>query len=79
MTWLLVGVVLLLLWAYSRWRLSYWSLRGIKTPPTIPFFGNVHEFFVGKRWLYMDKVSRENEDFDNNLIIAGTRSPAVLR
>ncbi len=58
-TWLLVGVVLLLLWAYSRWCHNYWSSRGIVTPPNIPFFGQAHKFFVGQRWIYLHKVSCE--------------------
>ncbi|XP_047493445.1 cytochrome P450 3A4-like [Penaeus chinensis] len=42
-TWLLVGVVILLAWAYSRWKHSYWSSRGVATPPFLPFLGHLHK------------------------------------
>ncbi|XP_071534282.1 cytochrome P450 6k1-like [Panulirus ornatus] len=58
-TWLLlVSVVVLALWAYSRWRLSYWSSRGITAPPALPFLGHAHKIFskTQGRWVFDDEV-----------------------
>lgn len=58
-TWLLVAAVGVLLWAYCRWRHSYWASRGVATPPVVPFMDLMHTFFAGQRWVHMDKVSYE--------------------
>ncbi|XP_071540340.1 cytochrome P450 3A41-like isoform X1 [Panulirus ornatus] len=56
--WLLVGVVVLAAWAYSRWRHTYWSSRGVPTPPFLPFLGHVHKLFSASqgRWVFDDEV-----------------------
>lgn len=61
-TWLFVGAVVLLLWVYSRWCHSYWSSRGIVSPPALPIFGHAQQFFGSQRWLYVDKFYRKYRD-----------------
>ncbi|XP_027231239.1 cytochrome P450 3A41 isoform X2 [Penaeus vannamei] len=41
-TWMLVGAVLVLLWAYSRWKHRFWESKGVPTPPVVPFIGHMH-------------------------------------
>ncbi|KAG0722068.1 Cytochrome P450 3A11 [Chionoecetes opilio] len=49
-TCVLVATVVVLAWLYSRWRHSYWSSRGVPSPPALPFLGHVHKaFFINKR------------------------------
>ncbi|KAG0722237.1 Cytochrome P450 3A31 [Chionoecetes opilio] len=49
-TWLLVATVVVLAWLYSRWRHSYWSSRGVPSPPALPFLGHFHKvFFINSR------------------------------
>ncbi|KAG0720264.1 Cytochrome P450 6k1 [Chionoecetes opilio] len=49
-TWLLVATVAVLAWLYSRWRHSYWSSRGVPSPPALPFLGHFHKaFFINRR------------------------------
>ncbi|KAG7176759.1 Cytochrome P450 6k1-like 1, partial [Homarus americanus] len=51
--WLLLVVGVLGVWAYSRWRHSYWSARGVPTAPYLPVyykhggatFCGLYEFF----------------------------------
>nr|XP_053638108.1 cytochrome P450 9e2-like [Cherax quadricarinatus] len=56
--WLLVAGVVMAAWAYSRWRHSYWSSRGVSTPPYLPFLGHMHKLLSSSqsRWLYFDEV-----------------------
>lgn len=59
-TWLLLGVVILLAWAYSRWKHSFWSSRGVATPPIIPFLGHLHKTaMLRKRYAFdMDVIHK---------------------
>lgn len=41
-TWMLAGAVLVLLWAYSRWKHRFWESKGVPTPPVVPFIGHMH-------------------------------------
>lgn len=60
-TWVLVCVVIAAAWAYSRWRHSYWSSRGVSTPPFLPFLGHIHQIFSrNKKWVYDTVVSINN-------------------
>ncbi|XP_069946204.1 cytochrome P450 9e2-like isoform X2 [Cherax quadricarinatus] len=56
--WLLVAGVVMAAWAYSRWRHSYWSSRGVSTPPYLPFLGHIHKILSlsQSRWHYFDEV-----------------------
>ncbi|KAK8741853.1 hypothetical protein OTU49_002425 [Cherax quadricarinatus] len=56
--WLLVAGVVMAAWAYSRWRHSYWSSRGVSTPPYLPFLGHLHKLLSlsQTRWRYVDEV-----------------------
>ncbi|XP_069942992.1 cytochrome P450 3A21, partial [Cherax quadricarinatus] len=56
--WLLVAGLVLAAYVYSRWRHSYWSSRGIPTPPFLPFLGHMHKklAFFQSRWEYFDEV-----------------------
>ncbi|XP_042203443.1 cytochrome P450 9e2-like [Homarus americanus] len=56
--WLLLVVGVLMALAYSRWRHSYWSSRGVPTPPIIPFLGHIHALFLKglKPLLYENEV-----------------------
>ncbi|KAK8741814.1 hypothetical protein OTU49_002420, partial [Cherax quadricarinatus] len=56
--WLLVAGVVMAAWAYSRWRHSYWSSRGVSTPPYLPFLGHMHKLLSlsQTRWHYFDEV-----------------------
>ncbi|KAG0717079.1 Cytochrome P450 3A11 [Chionoecetes opilio] len=49
-TWLLLATVAVLTWLYSRWRHSYWSSKGVPSPPGLPFIGHFHKsFFINNR------------------------------
>ena len=55
-----VGVIIVLLsfaWAYSRWKFSYWSSKGIRGPKPTLLLGNAIELFTGKRWIWIKDVS----------------------
>nr|XP_053648973.1 cytochrome P450 3A41-like isoform X1 [Cherax quadricarinatus] len=56
--WLFVAGLVLAAYVYSRWRHSYWSSRGIPTPPFLPFLGHMHKklSFFQSRWDYFDEV-----------------------
>ncbi|KAG0719717.1 Cytochrome P450 3A11 [Chionoecetes opilio] len=58
-TWLLLAAVLVLLCVYSKWRHSYWSTKGVASPPALPFLGHMQSFVCGQRWLHMDKFYRQ--------------------
>nr|XP_027231178.1 cytochrome P450 3A24-like isoform X2 [Penaeus vannamei] len=45
-TWLLLGAVLVLLWAYSWWRHRFWATKGVPTPPVVPFIGHAHKLLL---------------------------------
>ncbi|XP_042864014.1 cytochrome P450 9e2-like [Penaeus japonicus] len=45
-TWLLLGVALVLFWAYSRWRHRYWASKGVPTPPMLPIIGHLHNTLI---------------------------------
>ncbi|XP_050716925.1 cytochrome P450 3A41-like isoform X2 [Eriocheir sinensis] len=46
-TWLLLATLAVLAWLYSRWRHSFWSSRGVPSPPALPFIGHFHkEYFI---------------------------------
>ncbi|XP_042886027.1 cytochrome P450 9e2-like [Penaeus japonicus] len=53
-TWLLVGVVLVLSWAYSRWRHRYWTSKGVPSPPTLPFIGHLHKLVAPSMRCYFE-------------------------
>ncbi|XP_069991154.1 cytochrome P450 9e2-like [Penaeus vannamei] len=48
-TWLLLGAVLVLFWAYSWWKHRYWANQGVPTPPVVPFIGHAHKLFAPDR------------------------------
>ncbi|XP_042230504.1 cytochrome P450 3A29-like isoform X2 [Homarus americanus] len=56
--WLLLVVGVLGVWAYSRWRHSYWSARGVPTAPYLPVIGHLHKLYslLVSRWIYNDEV-----------------------
>nr|WBG54464.1 cytochrome P450 [Austinograea rodriguezensis] len=58
-TWLLMAAVVVLLWAYSKWRHSYWSSKGVASPPPLPVVGHMHSFITGQRWIYVDEHYRK--------------------
>lgn len=62
-TWLLVGAVVVLLWTFSRRCHSYWSSRGIVSPPAVTFLGHTHELFSSQRRFFVDKVSCGSEEW----------------
>lgn len=44
---LLLVTLAALVWLYSRWRHSYWSSKGVASPPALPFIGHFHkEYFM---------------------------------
>ncbi|XP_042886029.1 cytochrome P450 3A7-like [Penaeus japonicus] len=59
-TWLLAGLVLVLAWAYSRWKHSYWSSRGVPTPPFLPFIGHLHKTALLKKRYTFDMEAYYN-------------------
>ncbi|XP_069942986.1 cytochrome P450 3A21-like isoform X2 [Cherax quadricarinatus] len=56
--WLFVAGLVLVAYVYSRWCHSYWSSRGIRTPPFLPFLGHMHKKLpiFQSRWDYYDEV-----------------------
>ncbi|XP_069948650.1 cytochrome P450 9e2 isoform X2 [Cherax quadricarinatus] len=56
--WLFVAALVLAAWSYSRRRHSYWSSRGIPSPPALPFLGHIHNMLsiFHFRWVYFDEV-----------------------
>ncbi|XP_071538828.1 cytochrome P450 3A11-like isoform X2 [Panulirus ornatus] len=59
---LVVTALLTAALAYSKYRHSYWSSRGIPTAPgLLPFVGHTHKFFTNKTpmWLFTDEVYRK--------------------
>lgn len=60
----LVILVVMTLWAYSKTRLSYWAARGVPTVPgALPFLGHSTQLLSKTRskWLYLDEVSQEDD------------------
>ncbi|XP_071534286.1 cytochrome P450 3A31-like [Panulirus ornatus] len=58
-TWLLlVSVVVLAALAYSRWRLSYWSSRGVPTPPFHQFLGHTYKIITASPgpWVFVEEA-----------------------
>lgn len=58
----LVAIVLLLSWAYSKYRHNYWASRSVPTVPgSLPFLGHVHKFMRKSRaWEYVDEVYKKH-------------------
>ncbi|KAK8721554.1 hypothetical protein OTU49_012781, partial [Cherax quadricarinatus] len=56
--WLLVAGLVLAAWVYSGWRHSYWSSRGVTTPPCLPVLGHMHKqlSLFQSRMAYYDEV-----------------------
>ncbi|XP_063856584.1 cytochrome P450 3A11-like [Scylla paramamosain] len=55
--WLLIATVVLLVVAYFTRRRTYWSSRGVPSPPATPIIGHFHKgIFVSKRlWEFFDE------------------------
>ncbi|KAG0714802.1 Cytochrome P450 3A41 [Chionoecetes opilio] len=63
-TWLLVATVAVLAWLYSSWRHSYWSSRGVPSPPALPFLGHFHKSFLVDRtcWIFLNEMYNKFRD-----------------
>ncbi|ROT72411.1 cytochrome P450 CYP6BQ22 [Penaeus vannamei] len=49
----LLCVAVAALWAYSKWRHSYWASRGVPTPPYVPILGHMHQALSREgKWKY---------------------------
>lgn len=63
---ILVIVVVTAVWAYSKARLSYWSVRGVPTVRgALPFLGHSTKLLsrTHSKWVYLDEVSHEANAF----------------
>ncbi|KAG0724962.1 Cytochrome P450 3A11 [Chionoecetes opilio] len=63
-TWVLVATVAVLAWLYSKWRHSYWSSRGVPSPPALPFLGHYHKaYFMNKTsWVFYNEMYKKFRD-----------------
>ncbi|XP_041460870.1 cytochrome P450 3A24-like [Lytechinus variegatus] len=54
LTWLLVGAAVIIYICHDLWIRSYWKRHGIKSPPSIPIFGNTLQWTKGIHNAFLD-------------------------